>query len=245
MLQFCESSDFDGASDDSQIVQWLDHSGHNNHWNQSETNSAKVDGTTLFNGHKTVRVGFDNNAFDCPAFMNGLGLSAAELMVVFQADEDPPATGKASLITYQKNINILGTTIVAYQPAITDQGCGAGHTFYEDFCLDASAANCGYFCSIGSPTTLTNQPVCYNLSASAAAYKAWLNVEQFHSDALTLDFETGASEYQLGGGFDSNGTSTTFVGVIAAVYLWGRVLTDDERSRMRAYITAKWGISFS
>jgi hypothetical protein len=183
-----------------------------------------------------------------------LGLTGMELMVIFKADADP-APLRNPVITYQETFNKGGGTASSW----ADQGanaavaaCGGPGPFYlETFCIDntaASQANCGPFVNLGTPATNTaTHFVCYNLSVkSGGPYDAFLDTEHFFTRPGGYPFLLQGTEnlYTLGYGLSSDGSAAYFAGNIAAVYLWGRVLTLAERAQMRVYLTAIWGITF-
>jgi hypothetical protein len=254
LLQQTESFDFDSTPDGTLISPWLDKTPYHNNWVHYVTDPV-VDGTITAGGHKTLR--FSGTGTCGLKSINKFipnGLTGMELMVIFRAAVDPPPTRNA-VITYQTTPNEAGGTVATHadqgaNPAVA--GCGGAGPFYlETFCVDntlGAVANCGPFLNLGTPATNTaSEFVCYNLSAeSGGPFDAFINSEHFFTSPTGFPFISQGTEifYTVGWGLNSNGSADYFAGNIAAVYLWKRALTSDERDKARIYIAQKWGVPF-
>lgn len=268
LLQWLESSQFDSTPDGTSVYSWTDLSGNGNHMTHvvgpggisGNDLAPVVDTASSAGGHPTLRFtsGATYRSLTCPLFIPASGLPGLEIIVVYKNNVDPVPTGQGPVFGYTRTYNIfVGSPFFSWASEVPNQpvgsifnGIGTPTHFEEPFAngtnhtLTTGNLSLGY---VANPTSFT----AYGLSADAGggSYKAWMNANNFFSvgaGGYTFVSRGAESQYTLGGaallGFGAAFSYTECN--IAAVFLWGRQLTADERSKAWFYIQNKYGITF-
>lgn len=230
-----ESVDFDKTPNATQITLWSDHSGVGNNFNLTgvgllgNPTNPKVDGSSLCNGHHTVRFsgadGIGNS--NSMSFASSPGV---EMMCVFKDDSATPGAGD-----YFFQLMRPGNGTQELQPF-------ADGNFYECFGRTDRP-------SLGHPaSTSITSFFCYDVvsKSDGSLYSAWANKENFFSvtSGYTYAHTQGATQTTIGCAY--TGVTNVFAtGNVAACYVWKTALSTAERAQARAYINNLWGISFA
>jgi hypothetical protein len=230
-IQVLESKDFDASGDGTHIPLWHDQSA--NSYNVSGwttwTNFPRVDQTIKANGHATIGfIDYGSNqysAFNIGKFLQS-GYSGLEIFMVGQHNTTTLGGfhGASFLMTQEG-------TFSSHHPYSDDH-------FYENFGTNTRL-------DLGvSPVNFTTRFRVYNISSKAdgSAYNVYMDLSGFYSsNSYTYSYiQPNFSEYYYGvSRFSSN--IFPWIGNMAAIYLFNRVLTSGERDQMRTYCRNTWG----
>ena len=235
LIMAIESSDFDALANGTALDNWNDISGNNRNW-AWWLGKPTVDGTRTTGGHKTVRFA-GAQAFTIDKFFATSGYTGMEQIVIAKRDNDVPSTGAVAagmITTMRETVN----DYMSHHPW-TDGN------FYEGFGVPLRVNQ-------GNPTTnLASAFFCYDVAVAGTndLYDAWINSENFcHLTGGyvfgSLGNEGTARPYYAIGNAWTPSPGYYFVGNIAAIYIYSKRLSTEERAQIRRYITAKWGITF-
>lgn len=272
LLQRLESIDFNSTPSGSQVTQWTDLSGNGNHVYLTVSgsngisginNGPLVDTIRTANGNNTLR--FDSlghaRALSTPKlFISQSNPSALELFAVFKNDYDPNIlSNDNSIFQYTQETNrFIGNPLFIWTciTALHDNTAGgygiAGGHWVEQF-GNGWHNDLSHQLTLDLGGSIVNSSasfVAYNLSIDGAnSYSASMNGIYFAKLStgsykyITHGVETryavgGAIRYGLGGSF------AYMNGNIASIMIWGKKLSDGERSAVQSYITSKYGVNF-
>jgi len=271
LIQWLESSDFDGSGDGTDIHQWTDKTGLLHHMTHGVGNaggisgsdiSPTVDQTRKLNGHATVRFGGNQVLVSSAGlFIPPSGLTGLEIIVIYKLDANPPPAGQGSVFSYQRTANIfifspffIWVSNSPNQPVGSIfAGVGTTGHWMEPFANGTDQTLMTGNLDLGvSPIDPSAGFAAYNLAAAAdgSSFKAWMNSNNFASFGMgQYTFRsrgTLETTYTLGGAINYGlGGSFNYTHCnIAGLYLWSRRLTNDERAQVRRYLANLWGIAF-
>lgn len=215
-----------GLSNNDPVPQMTDFSGNARHFVAGTSPDTKGQyKTNQVNGLPSLRFTHDGNAttqtnttYTGPNFLTSY--TEGEVFVVIKAAADPATSNlKGSYALFGTDIN------VAHYP-FTDG------TIYDDFGSNVRK-------NTGNPATNLASWNLYNISTKANSWVNRINGTQFYS--TTSNTVAWSTAPQFGGNANTDGDSG-FDGDIAEVIFYNRVLNSSERSNVRNYISAKYGV---
>jgi hypothetical protein len=193
------------------VATWTDQSGRSKHAEQANPSTRPKLVNNAANGQPVVRFNGSGSFLNVPAYMNGA--TAGDLFVVVKVP---------SFATRDDGLWMLGGADGTWS-----QFDGSTRILTEDFGRT-------YRTAVGAPVVPMTNYVVYNVSAQTDDWRVRLN-GRTQSFEVTSTVQFGTTAY-LG----RNAYDNFFLGDIAEVIAYDRVLAAPERSALNVYLSAKY-----
>lgn len=199
------------------VALWKDQSGLGNNYSQSTSGNRPAWQTSVVNSQHIVRFDGSNDTLTGPSFSS---LTAGEIFAVVKNDTDPPVIAKSGLWEFGTDAN------PSHYP-FTDS------IIYDSFGTTARKKTV-------NPAPALTSPRLYNVVSRSGEWTSFLDGTQIFTTATnTVGFPT--TTY-----IGSNPTPDRFLdGDIAEVILYNKKLSAAEKTNVKAYIAARYGLTIA
>lgn len=240
LVLWLESSDFDAVPHFNVAHTWSDKSGNANDFIASSViYDPFVDQITTLNGHATIRYEAYTNIRHhvlkgvSSSFSGVTNFTAAEIVCIYKKDFDPPAANKqGSPFTF-----------------------GGSRTFEDAWPFPPDSNVYASFCDssrplIGNPTVSMTTWHAVNVrdrKNGTAVDSTWYfgsqKIRDVTASGTWIDFNAAPYPLHTLGQAHSATLGNTLQGNIAAVFMWKKILSTEERGALNTHINAMWGIT--